>query len=76
MRTSLLERSDARQQAFDTASHSAGHFVEPARYRDLLISHRRMERLAYPERHLRGLRDLDTGEVFLVEERRLFDARR
>ena len=35
-----------------------------------------MERLAYPDRLLRGLRDLDTGEVFLIEERRLFDVRR
>jgi hypothetical protein len=75
MRTSLLERSDASSLPFDIPSDTKGHFVEPAHYRDLLISHRRMERLSCPERHLRGLRDLDTGEVFLIEERRLFGAR-
>jgi hypothetical protein len=53
-----------------------GRLVDSAFYGDLLISHRRMERLVYPERRLRGLRDLDTGEVFLIEERRLFDGRR
>jgi len=52
-----------------------GRLVDPAFYGNLLISHRRMERIVYPERRLRGLRDLDTGEVFLIEERRLFDAR-
>jgi hypothetical protein len=74
MRT-LLERSDARGSASMTPE-ALGRLVDPAFYGDLLISHRRMERLVYPEHHLRGLRDLDTGEVFLIEERRLFDARR
>jgi len=56
-------------------AETSGRLVDPAFYGDLLISHRRMERIVYPERLLRGLRDLDTGEVFLIEERRLFDAR-
>ena len=75
MRNSLLDRLDAPHPAPMT-HETAGQLVDPSLYRDLLISHRRMERLAYPERLLRGLRDLDTGEVFLIEERRLFDARR
>ncbi len=75
MRTSLLERSDAHACAA-MSLEAPGQLVDPSLYRDLLISHRRMERLAIPERHLRGLRDLDTGEVFLIEERRLFDVRR
>jgi hypothetical protein len=50
--------------------------VDAALYRELIVSHRRMERLADAARHLRGLRDLDTGEVFLIDERRLFDVRR
>ena len=74
MRTSFLERSDALVSTM--SPEAPGQLVDPSLYRDLLISHRRMERLAIPERRLRGLRDLDTGEVFLIEERRLFDARR
>ena len=75
MRTSLLERPDARLAA-NMSPDAPGQIVDPSLYRDLLVSHRRMERLAIPDRHLRGLRDLDTGEVFLIEERRLFDAPR
>jgi hypothetical protein len=74
MRT-LPNRSDARGTATMTPE-TPGRLVDSALFGDLLISHRRMERLVYPEHHLRGLRDLDTGEVFLIEERRLFDARR
>jgi hypothetical protein len=75
MRTSLLERSETREPATMTAE-APGRLVDADFYGDLLISHRRMERLVYPEHRLRGLRDLDSGEVFLIEERRLFDARR
>ena len=75
MRTTLLDRSDARGTT-KMATETPGRMVDAAHYRDLLISHRRMERLIYPEHRLRGLRDLETGEVFLIDERRLFDAPR
>ena len=75
MRTSLLDRSEALRSP-TMSPEITGQIVDPAQYRALLISHRRMERLAHPEQRLRGLRDVDTGEVFLIEERRLFDARR
>ena len=75
MRISLLDRSDARGNRPMTPNLS-GRMIDAAHYRDLLISHRRMERLVDPEHRLRGLRDLDTGEVFLIDERRLFDVRR
>jgi hypothetical protein len=50
--------------------------VGPAEFHRLLVSHRRMIRVDRRENHLRGLQDLDTGEVFLIDERRLLDARR
>ena len=41
-----------------------------------MVSHRRMVREDKGESLVRGLRDLDTGEIFLIDERRLFDAKR
>lgn len=68
----------SRTVPFDSASlESRGsRLVNADEFRDLLVSHRRMVRFDRSDDRLRGLRDLDTGEVFLVEERRLFDARR
>jgi len=51
----------------------AGQIVSPAEFRELLVSHRRMVRLDRRTDRLRGLRDLDTGEVFLTDERRLLE---
>jgi hypothetical protein len=59
---------------FDPPSHmSASQVISASEYRELLVSHRRMERIVVPQERLRGLRDLDTGEVFVTDERRLFD---
>lgn len=52
-----------------------GRRVGPAEFRKLLVSHRRMVRFDRRDERLRGLQDLDTGEVFLVDERQLLDAR-
>jgi hypothetical protein len=54
----------------------AGQIVSPAEFRDLLVSHRRMVRVDRRPDRLRGLQDLDTGEVFLTDERRLLEGRR
>lgn len=51
-------------------------FVAPAEFRRLLVSHRRLERADDKASRIRGLRDVDTGELFLIEERRLHDAGR
>lgn len=53
-----------------------GHqtFVAPAEFRRLLVSHRRLERADDRAARIRGLRDIDTGEVFVIEERRLQEA--
>lgn len=50
--------------------------VTPAEYRELIVSHRRLVRADEPALGLRGLRDLDTGEHFLTEERKLHEPRR
>nr|WP_044181451.1 hypothetical protein [Pirellula staleyi] len=60
-----------------TAAVVARSIVDPARFRELLVSHRRMERFQEPSRiKMRGLKDLDTGEIFLVDERRLLERSR
>jgi hypothetical protein len=74
MRTSVLTRVDAR--GLSGRNETPGQMIDAALYRELIVSHRRMERLNDATQHLRGLRDLDTGEIFLIDERRLFDARR
>jgi len=48
--------------------------IPAAEFRQLLVSHRRMVRADRRDERLRGLRDLDTGEVFLTDERRLIEA--
>jgi len=53
-----------------------GRFVEPAEFHKLLVSHRRLIRADRRADLLRGLADLDTGEVFLTDERRLLEHRR
>jgi hypothetical protein len=52
-----------------------GNLVEAAEFQELLVSHRRMVRVDRRAERLRGLQDLDTGEVFLIEERRLLELR-
>jgi hypothetical protein len=53
-----------------------GRRIGAAEFRKLLVSHRRMVRIDRRAEQLRGLQDLDTGEVFLIDERQLLDARR
>jgi len=53
----------------------AGRVISAGEFRKLLVSHRRMIRLDRRTDRLRGLRDLDTGEVFLTDERRLLETR-
>jgi hypothetical protein len=45
--------------------------ISAAEFRNLLVSHRRMVRFDVRSESLRGLRDLDTGEIFVTDERRL-----
>lgn len=60
----------------EMAPFAQGRLVDAAEFRRLLVSHRRMVRADRRDEHLRGLQDIETGEVFLIDERRLLDARR
>jgi hypothetical protein len=55
---------------------SPSRLVNATEFQNLMVSHRRMERVPCTEAKMRGLRDLDTGEIFLTDERRLLLARR
>jgi hypothetical protein len=54
----------------------AERVISPAEFQRLLVSHRRMIRLDRRADRMRGLQDVETGEVFLIEERRLLEGRR
>ena len=58
-----------------SATQDQARLIGPAEFRALMVSHRRMERADRREQLLRGLRDLETGEVFLIDERHLLGAR-
>lgn len=45
--------------------------VSPSEFRSLLISHRRLVRIDRHQDHLRGLHDLDSGETFFTDGRRI-----
>ncbi len=47
--------------------------IGPSQFHELIVSHRRMVREDDVSHRQRGLRDLDTGELFVVDERRLLD---
>lgn len=51
-----------------------GRMINAVEFRKLLVSHRRMVRADRRPDRLRGLQDLDTGELFLTDERRLLEA--
>lgn len=51
-------------------------YVDAAEFRRLIVSSRRMERADRLAPRMRGLRDLDTGELFLTEERWLMERAR
>ena len=59
-----------------SSGEGEGRVIDAAQFRRLLVSHRRMVRFDQAKNLLRGLRDLDSGEVFLTDAQRLLDARR
>lgn len=54
-------------------SNSSIQLIDPTEFRSLMVSHRRMVREDDNALRQRGLRDLDTGELFVVDERRLHE---
>ncbi len=72
----LDAQQSQRGEANQTLAHAKlapSRLIPPAEFRKLLISHRRMVRADRQTERLRGLQDLDTGEVFLTDERRLLE---
>ncbi|WP_425613770.1 hypothetical protein NA78x_003611 [Anatilimnocola sp. NA78] len=59
----------------DSAGTSA-HYIDAAEFRRLMVSNRRMERADKAAPKMRGLRDLETGELYLTDERWLLDGKR
>jgi hypothetical protein len=54
-----------------SAYKSSGRWLEPEEYLELAVSGRRMARCDEPDRGVRGLLDLATGERFFVSEERV-----
>ena len=75
MNTIRLDEVDLRP-TLGSGLATAERYVEPREFRALMVSHRRMVRVDKGDALVRGLRDLDTGEIFLIDERRLFEAKR
>ncbi len=75
MNTIRLDEVDLRS-THGKALGVAERYVEAREFRALMVSHRRMVRVNKGDVRVRGLQDLDTGEIFLIDERRLFDAKR
>ena len=69
----FARRTGSRTSMLDL---NGGQLVDSAEFRRLLVSHRRMVRVDRRAERLRGLQDLDTGEVFLIDEHRLLEAGR
>jgi hypothetical protein len=75
MDAAMLQTTRGMQPLATLAGDGESRVIGAAQFRGLLVSHRRMVRVDQTNDRLRGLRDLDTGEIFLTDERRLLDAR-
>ncbi len=70
-----MDAATLPKPACSAKSNHAGR-VTASEFRDLLVSHRRMIRVDRRQDKLRGLQDLNTGELFFTDEHRLLDVRR
>jgi hypothetical protein len=68
--------SSGMRQGGARSGLAGGRLIPAAEFRNLLVSHRRMVRVDRRADKLRGLQDLDTGEVFLTDEQRLLESQR
>jgi hypothetical protein len=75
MDAAILKRARSVRPGVLASETIEGNLVEAAEFQELLVSHRRMVRVDRRAQRLRGLQDLDTGEVFLIDERRLLELR-
>ena len=67
---------DPKATSSSGATEDVIRYIDPAEFRTLMVSHRRMERAPELRPGFRALRDLDSGELFLVDERRLLESKR
>jgi hypothetical protein len=61
-------RKNAGAQGTAPRNEVGGGIVSPLEFLKLLVSHRRMVRIDRRAELLRGLQDLDSGEVFYTHE--------
>jgi|GEM_PF-5620056 len=76
---STIQPQTRKPMSSDLSSNipqTATRYVDAAEFRRLIVSTRRMERADKMAPKMRGLRDLETGELFLTEERWLIDGPR
>jgi len=76
MDAAMLQEAKRHRLGAGMSQMMPSRLVPAAEFRKLLVSHRRMVRADRRDQQLRGLRDLDTGEVFLTDERRLLETLR
>ena len=76
MDAAILQGTSHSRPGIPMQKIASGRVINAAEFRQLLVSHRRMMRVDRRAEKLRGLQDLDTGEVFLTDERRLLELRR
>jgi hypothetical protein len=76
MDAAILELARGNKPSGSRPGLASGQLINAVEFQRLLVSHRRMVRVDRRAEHVRGLQDLDTGEVFLTDERRLLDGRR
>jgi hypothetical protein len=74
MNAALMDSREDRSSG--AVTEEVIRYIDPTEFRALMVSHRRMERAHDIRAGYRALRDLDTGELFLVDERRLVESRR
>jgi hypothetical protein len=71
MDAAMLCPAESLDSGTAMTSTAEGQYVDAAEFYRLLVSHRRMVRVDRRDQRLRGLHDLDTGEVYLIDERLL-----
>jgi hypothetical protein len=74
MDAAMLQEATRFRPGLTMTGLDSSRLIPAAEFRRLLVSHRRMVRVDRRDQRLRGLQDLDTGEVFLTDERRLLEA--
>jgi hypothetical protein len=70
------EISGGFNEEVDNAKPRIENFVSASEFSRLLVSHRRMTRVDRRHEMLKGVLDLDSGEIFFTDARRLLDRRR